>query len=165
MSLKNLGYTKGEIATIVAMIAILALSFGWVLNFWRKQANDARKAGDISKIRSVLDLYYDKHSEYPASLFNLVEEGFLDVLPVPGTGSKEYIYVPLGDNHFCTNFHLGAAMEVPGSSYLNGDKDAYKKRVCDKAVTDDFDGTATNCLPDGKPQGVKADMCYDLEAI
>jgi competence protein ComGC len=167
MKISNKGYTKGEIAIIVFMILSIALCFGFVLNFWRQQANDARKANELSKIRAVLDLYYDKHSEYPATLFDLVDEGLLDSLPTPpiGTTAKNYVYVPLGDNGFCTNFHLGVGMELAGSNYLNSDKDAYKRKVCNKAVSEDFDGTAVNCLSSLKPQGVKGDTCYDLDAF
>lgn len=167
MRFLNRGYTKGEIAIIIFMILSIALCAGFVLNFWRQQANDARKANEISKIRAVLDLYYDKYSEYPATLFNLVDEGLLDSLPTPpiGTSAKSYVYVPLGDNGFCTNFHLGVGMELAGSNYLKNDKDAYKRKVCTKALSEDFDGTATNCLFSSEPKGIKADMCYDLDAF
>jgi prepilin-type N-terminal cleavage/methylation domain-containing protein len=79
------GYTWVEILIAVFIIAVLAMSIAFVLGFWRDQANDSQKVSDIRKIREALELYFEKHAEYPATLFDLVEEGFLTTVPVPPT--------------------------------------------------------------------------------
>ncbi len=164
---KNFGYNVWEIVIAISIIAIFALCIGFVLGFWKDKANDSQKVSDIRKIRQSLELYYDKYAEYPGNLFELVEDGLLTNLPTPPIGSiqKEYIYVPLGENGFCTNYHIGIPMKLSGTEYLKGDKDAYKQVICRKATSKDFDGTADNCSSDASPKGIKSDSCYDLNAF
>ena len=162
---KKSGFTLVEILITVAVIAIIAAVIGVSLSIVKKNSNDSRRVGDIKEISKALELYYDKYAYYPGRLDELVGEGFLKLVPVPPLGGKQqfYTYVPLGGNQICTGYHLGAAMEMRGSDFLNNDADAYSGTPCAKADGPDFDGTASDCAPGIAGEGVKNDNCYDVK--
>lgn len=61
----NAGFTLIELLVVVSIIGILS-SFAVVsLNIARVKARNALRKGDMSQMRTALNLYYDIHQEYP----------------------------------------------------------------------------------------------------
>lgn len=59
------GFTLIELLVVISIIGILS-SFAVVsLNSARAKARDALRKGDMSQIRSALNIYFDDHNAYP----------------------------------------------------------------------------------------------------
>lgn len=165
METKNSGFTFVEILIAILAVGILATVIAFSLNIIKKNSADSRRLGDVQQIAKALELYYDKHAEYPGALSGLVAEKLLPAVPVPplGKGQVFYSYIPLGENQICTGYHLGASMESIGSEFFARDADAYPGTPCALATSPDFDGTALNCQAGVQGEGVKGDNCYDIK--
>lgn len=61
----NRGFTIVEIATVVFIIALLALITVVVYNNVQRQARDTSKEQGVKVIMNSLERYYDSHGEYP----------------------------------------------------------------------------------------------------
>lgn len=86
-----------------------------MLDDTKKKARDARRIADISQIRLALELDYDAHNKYPASLLQ-IDRAYLPQIPMDPTGGQ-YFYAKTKKG-----YHLGANLELKGS-YLETDAD------------------------------------------
>lgn len=100
------GFTLIELMMVLAIIGILAAIIIGALNSSREKAQEKKMLQEIGELRKALELYYDKHGQYPSTggaytctagtgsnactpgtgvLQVLVTEGFLPSIPVaPG---------------------------------------------------------------------------------
>ncbi len=162
-TVKNSGFSLGEVLIAIFIIGLLAMSVFFVLDYIKMSSADAKRVADLKKIDQALVLYYDQYGRYPLRLEELVRAGFLGFVPIPpiGAGQNRYIYVPLMENQTCSGYHLGASLQTK-SSALNNDSDAYPGQPCPGAETVDFDGTALFCEPGVSGEGVSNDSCFDI---
>lgn len=132
--------------------------------FVRKKEVDLIRVNNVRQIAKLLEIYYDKHANYPLSLNSLVTENIVSVLPVlpQSSGNGNYEYVPLGDNKICTGYHLGIALRTWVND-LSTDADSKASIPCDGASRKDFDGTALNCKADYLGRAEKDDNCFDIK--
>lgn len=61
----NRGFTIVEIATVIFIIALLAILTVVVFNNVQRQARDTSKEQAVKTIMTSLERYYDNHGEYP----------------------------------------------------------------------------------------------------
>jgi general secretion pathway protein G len=84
------GFTMIELLVVISIIVILA-SIGMAQ--YRNSVIRAREAvlkEDLFRMRDAIDQYYADKTKYPASLQDLVSDGYLREIPVdPFTNSKE----------------------------------------------------------------------------
>lgn len=93
-----------------------------------KKSRDSKRLADINMIQIALELYQDANKGFfPGSLYDLVGT-YLAVFPVDGLGnSYDYRPVPYGCSqnsaNSCTNYHLGANLELKNNIKLLSDAD------------------------------------------
>lgn len=84
------GFTMIELMVVISIIVILA-SIGMAQ--YRNSVIHAREAvlkEDLFRMRDAIDQYYADKTKYPASLQDLVSDGYLREIPIdPFTNSKE----------------------------------------------------------------------------
>jgi general secretion pathway protein G len=84
------GFTMIELLVVISIIVILA-SIGMAQ--YRNSVIHAREAvlkEDLFRMRDAIDQYYADKTRYPASLQDLVSDGYLREIPIdPFTNSKE----------------------------------------------------------------------------
>jgi general secretion pathway protein G len=89
-SRRHRGFTMVELLVVISIIVILA-SMGMAQ--YRNSVVRAREAvlkEDLFRMRDAIDQYYADKTKYPASLEDLVSDGYLREIPVdPFTNSKE----------------------------------------------------------------------------
>jgi len=133
------GFTLVEMLVVIAIIAILASIFLVGLQGFRGSAYDARRLSDVTNIQSKLELYYNQHGNYPATL-GAEGMGSLPKDPqVTGTGTGYYYCSGQGDQSYLVG------------TYLSASNSATKNAIHDLKSCDDngpkIDGTA----PSGNP--------------
>lgn len=109
---KSQGFTLIEIIIVFTLIGILV---GLALPQYQTATRRARETTlrqNLSILRTLINQYYTDKMLYPASLQNLVEEGYLREIPKdPITGSSEtWIEIP----EVLTPEDMLSGMEIPG---------------------------------------------------
>jgi prepilin-type N-terminal cleavage/methylation domain-containing protein len=66
---KNKGFTLIELLVVITLIAILSGVILSVINIGgiRQKTRDARRAADLRKVQTALELYFAQNREYPVS--------------------------------------------------------------------------------------------------
>lgn len=67
-SINTRGFTFIEIMLVVAIIAVLASISSIGIQYVRISGRDSKRVSDINAIRSALNLYYSKYSQYPTAI-------------------------------------------------------------------------------------------------
>src|SRR5690348_6674967 len=62
---KNQGYTLLEILVVISIIGLLTATILVAVSSARSKSRDAVRISDMEQISRALDLYYDKHGNYP----------------------------------------------------------------------------------------------------
>jgi general secretion pathway protein G len=84
------GFTLIELIIVVAIIGILAAIAMPAMTNAPQRAKEAVLKEDLYQMRSCIDQYLADHGEYPGSLDELVEAGYLRKIPIdPITESDE----------------------------------------------------------------------------
>ena len=84
------GFTLIELLVVVAIVGILAAVAMPNMKNAPRRAKEAVLKEDLFQIRSCIDQYLGDHGQYPASLQELVDAGYLRFMPVdPFTESAE----------------------------------------------------------------------------
>lgn len=150
------GFTLIELLVVIAIIGILASIVLASLNSARMKSRDARRVADIKQVQLALELYYDAHAGYPATLSLLTTGGQIAVIPTdPLTGS--YNYAGLGGDT-CSSYHLGASLEESTNPALNTAAQVVAGTKCTGSA-DDFTAVKTaKCAT-----GDKGSYCYDVK--
>lgn len=121
----NYGFTILEMMVVIAIIGIVSGIVTASISDSKAKGRDAKRIADISVIQLALENYYDRNSEYPTSLSNLVS--FDSSVPIkdPSSGN-DYSYVALecsgGIPDIPYSYHLGTTLELD-NSILNDDMD------------------------------------------
>jgi general secretion pathway protein G len=76
------GFTLIELIIVVAIIGILATIAMPAMTNAPQRAKEAVLKEDLFQMRSCIDQYLADHGEYPGSLEELVEAGYLRKIPV-----------------------------------------------------------------------------------
>jgi general secretion pathway protein G len=94
--MKNRGFTLIEVLIVITLIAILASIGMPMYQNSVKRSREAVLKEDLWRMRDVISQYYADKNKYPASLQDLVSEGYLRTVPEdPFTGSTDtWITVP-----------------------------------------------------------------------
>ncbi len=165
------GFTLIELLVVIAIIGILTTIVTVNLANARQSANDVRRLTDIKNIQFSLALYYNDNLKYPCDIYTnpsgtACQPGFLGTymatVPTdPAGGNYKYAAInPAGATLTCANatrYHLGAVMQVSGSSLLNDDADSAYFGECSSSGGD-FAGSSAACS--GTTAGT--DQCYDV---
>lgn len=149
------GFTLIELLVVIAIIGILSAVVLISLNSARVKGRDAKRVADIKQLQLALQFYFDKNQSYPATLSDLVTEGFVPVLPVdpaPVDASQvNYIYGTLSNG----TYHLGVNLEEATHPALKSDRDLAS------SVINGADGT-TATPSDCGGGSVSKRACYDV---
>lgn len=167
------GFTLVEILVVIAIIGLLVSIIIPNLNNARAVGRDARRVSDIKNIQLSLSLYYNDYLQYPLNLSNLAPT-YMSSVPIdPKTGSS-YLYkvyrADKASSNCSTNlpavYHLGAAMEMGGSSLMSQDDDvtslgssATNPPYCTGNTGNNFNGNAADCTG---YSAASTDNCYDV---
>ena len=136
--MKKNGFTLIELLVVIAIIGILTTIVTANLGTARQKARDTKRVSDVKQLQLALALYADANSNrYPATLGPLAPI-YIQAIPVPpgGTSQTAYSYAALGSGASCTSYHLGALLEVAGSSVLLDDSDATAGTICTGSAAD-----------------------------
>ncbi|HEY4495789.1 MAG TPA: type II secretion system protein [Candidatus Paceibacterota bacterium] len=150
--MKKNGFTLMELLVVIAIIGILSSIVIASMTSARQKARDTKRISDIKQLQLALALFADANSNhYPATLSTCAQttclaSTYIPAIPTPPTGGS-YSYAALGSSS-CTSYHLGALLEVAGSSVLLDDSDADAVNVCSDSA---FDFTGTDPIFDVKP--------------
>jgi len=93
---KQDGFTLFELLVTISIIAILTavavVSFGGMT----KKARDSRRIADLQNIRVALEAIRQVGTTYPVSLTTLVDNGYLQQIPIDPKAAVggTYVYVP-----------------------------------------------------------------------
>jgi type II secretion system protein G len=179
------GFTLVELLVVIAIIGILVGIIVPRLGTAKSASRDARRVSDLKNIQLALALYYNDNQHYPCRIditgaTNQCVPDFVGnymvVVPTDPLSGANYTYNGLnlasGSSSCNTNppvaYHMGAVLEVGGSSLLLQDPDwaytsqsAYNNGGCNTSSTNDdkFDGKNLTCAG-GSPGAT--DGCYDV---
>ncbi|MDO8552393.1 MAG: type II secretion system protein [bacterium] len=145
------GFTLIELLVVIAIIGILSSVVLSSLNTARAKGRDARRISDVKQLQLALELYYDSTGSYPAAISTANLAGYISVIPddpsvtgtcTLGTEASCYKYAALqGQSGTCTNYHLGATLEVGSNSVFDTDADADSSGTKCTGSNDNFVGT------------------------
>ena len=166
--MKKSGFTLIELLVVIAIMGILTAIVTTNLGTARQKARDTKRVSDIKQLQLALALYADAHNNYYPPTLSPIEliplsPTFIQAIPVPpgGTSQTAYSYVGLGTGLTCTSYHLGALLEVTGSSVLLDDSDATAVGTNCSSATD-FSGADTGGTDVCRITGATAD-CFDVK--
>jgi len=119
------GFTFIEIMVVILIIAIIATIVAAAIQYVRITSRDTRRISDINQIRSALNLYYSKYSQYPTAItpgqsFQVNGITYLSAVPsnpLPrtdnGCANKEYEYTQTSAGiSYTLSFCLGYAQNT-----------------------------------------------------
>jgi len=94
------GFTLVELLIVMSLMGILASIAIPTYNKSVIRAREATLRKDLYHMREAIDRFYGDHEIYPDSLDELVEKGYIRVVPVdPLTGdSDSWVEIPSNDN-------------------------------------------------------------------
>ena len=177
------GFTLIELLVVIAIIGLLVAIIVPNLGSAKSAGRDARRVSDVKNIQLALALYYNDNLHFPCSLTSTGNIGscapdfyptYMATVPKDPKTNTDYIYVAqqttsATDNLTCINksvvyYHIGAIMEITGSSLLNQDDDKTQAQQTGYACSQSnggarFDGNATNC---SGSSAATDDSCYDV---
>jgi general secretion pathway protein G len=95
---RNTGFTLLELIIVIAVLGILASIAVINLKNSPTRAKEAVLKTNLRSIREVLDQFYADQGAYPASLEDLVSEGYFRGVPIdPITGESDWQIIFEGD--------------------------------------------------------------------
>lgn len=159
------GFTLIELLVVIAIIGILSSVVLASLNTARLKSRDTRRVADVKQLQLALQLYFDAHGNYPATLAALAPT-YIAVIPTDPTNQSQYIYDGQdtdGTASTCESYHMGASMEDNTNQALNSDVDVLPANVGTKCngSGDPFSGRADKCVGTTDLSGT-TDNCYDV---
>lgn len=84
------GFTFIEVITVMAILGILITMAEPLYRTATMKAREASLKKSLFVMRDVIDQYYADHAQYPPSLTDLIEAGYIRAMPVdPFTKSPE----------------------------------------------------------------------------
>lgn len=89
------GFTLIELMIVVVILGILASIAIPRFNYKVMEAKDVKTQADIKIIQNAVDLFYLDFNDYPDSVSELVEEGYLHSEPLQVDGTSSYV---IGEN-------------------------------------------------------------------
>lgn len=177
------GFTLIELLVVISIIGLLVAIIVPNLSGAKQAGRDAKRVSDIKNIQLALSLYYNDNFHYPCSLTSTGMAGscapdfyptYMATVPKDPKTNTDYVYVAQQntsstDNLNCNNktvvyYHLGASMELTGSSLLSQDDDKTEALQIGYACSQSnggarFDGNASGCAGHS---AVSPDTCYDV---
>ena|SRR3989344_3420989 len=197
------GFTLIELLVVISIIGILSGIVVTGLNSARVSSRDSDRISDLKNIQLALAQYYNDNGHYPCKFDDVIAQSntacqpqfwgnYMSVLPRDPDTNNYYAYTamvrtsanPTNCNPGGVSFyHLGAAVENPGGSYMEQD-DSYDMNIsgqitvggstytaCDSPGAEygffdsdaGGDGTYRGCAPnnpDPDPGGL--DPCYSV---
>lgn len=155
------GFTLIELLVVIAIIGILSSVVLASLNTARLKSRDTRRVADVKQLQLALQLYFDAHGNYPATL-DLLAPTYIAVIPTDPTDQSSYLYSGLDTNSSgtsCESYHLGTVMEDTGNQALNSDVDLASAGTACAGSGAVFTGKADKCVG---TTDVSTDNCYDV---
>lgn len=146
---ENRGFTLIELLVVIAIIGILSSVVLASLNTARQKSRDAKRISDVKQLQLALEFYFDANNGYPSAIniANIVDPGYIAVIPTPPTGASEYDYTAIGAG--CLDYHIGTTLEDTGHAVLSSDVNATAESGTNQCPDEgsssaktDFDGTA-----------------------
>ncbi|MFA9288586.1 MAG: type II secretion system protein [Weeksellaceae bacterium] len=126
------GFTLLEIMIAISILSVLVGVSATAYSVYIRNSRDARRIVDLESLRSGLELYRSNsiNGAYPDDLDNLIDDGFLDVIPVDPSNDPDqgytYTYTTFpsgcddaGTTSYCTNYNLNVTLEN-GADYNIG---------------------------------------------
>lgn len=108
----NRGFTVVEIVIALALIAVFITLPIFAYTNYMKKSRDSQRKNDIGQIQYSLEQYQDANGIYPASLDDLVQEGYLASIPLDPLTDQPYTY---GSNADGSDYQLSGTLEDAGS--------------------------------------------------
>lgn len=109
----NKGFTLVElivVITIIVMITALGMvSFAGV----NRRSRDSRRVADLKKVSIALEIYRQENGAYPGDQDDLVDDGYLEILPLDPKNSINVYDLNIGAEY---TYELYAHVEDAGST-------------------------------------------------
>jgi len=177
------GFTLIELLVVIAIIGILSGIVIAGLDGARQSARDAKRVSDLKNIQLGLALYFTDNGRYPCAIYSTTNcsvsslpEFSVYMANVPRDPDNSYYFYSAyangtsncGTNAPVQKYHLGAVLEVSGTSHLVQDKDwtpaspygdacgQGQNGLQNANIDPEFMGDSADCKS-GSP-----DTCYDL---
>jgi prepilin-type N-terminal cleavage/methylation domain-containing protein len=113
----NRGLSLIELLIAVAIVALLIIAVLVAMRLQLSRSRDARRKGDLDKIKIAFEDYYNDNGCYPAA--SVLEEcdsssfaPYLAKIPCDPQNKQAYVYLPLSGNA-CKGYRILAALEDP----------------------------------------------------
>ncbi len=107
------GFTIVEVIVVIAIVAVLTVIIFPSINNIRAKNRDAERVSDIATIQLALSFYKNKIGQYPMSLEELFDEGYITNETFLDPNGEPYTYVALNrGSGVCTYYHLGTTLEM-----------------------------------------------------
>lgn len=151
------GFTFVEIMVVISLILIFTLIIIININDSRKNSRDKARIADINSIKLALSDYYSVCKKYPDSLSlsanNCEQSGitfgdFIGSIPTDPSPGGSYLYVALMSD--CSDYHLGAEMEIADRLEFDEDHDYNSTAIekCNAGTGFDASDDATDLIYD-----------------
>ncbi|MDD4803601.1 MAG: type II secretion system protein [Candidatus Pacebacteria bacterium] len=113
------GFTLVEILVVIAIMSMLSAIVYTSFDSVRAKGRDQQRITAISDLQLTLEMYYMKYKQYPETLDSLVNDNFIQSIPIPPTSKQEYgyNYLPLkrGASEGCSTYQLWTTLETSDS--------------------------------------------------
>lgn len=123
------GFTLVELLVVIAIIGILATLLLLQLNTARGKARDTKRIGDITQIRTAVELFYDECGLYPQDVYAAGTDcaggvgKFMASGAVPKDPSTQAPYGYGKNANPATKYQISAELENQNANALGTDSD------------------------------------------
>lgn len=147
------GFTLVELLVVIAIIIILATLLLLQLDVARRKGRDTKRVGDVTQLRTAVELYYDENGFYPQKIDDATIGKYMGTTKAPLDPSTKAPYGYGVDANPAKKYQIWAQLEQINANAFNNDADI--TTIPSPGTDGSKEGTSGKCVG-------PADCVFDL---